>query len=162
MDFVKYVKPLLIFGHHLDPHFQQFEPLVTKFLVHKLSWGTLKKFTVKDSFIFTKEILHQDGKLFMGNLDVNSFFNICTNLLYNNENIIDGINKSGFKNLPSLATQEPYFIFENVLYEQKDDVAMGLPFEPNVAIHPFWRFLATNLLLFILWLIVVSKFVLIG
>ena len=73
----------------------------------------------------------------MGNLDVNSFFNICTNLLYNNENIIDGINKSGFKNLPSLATQEPYFIFENVLYEQKDDVAMGLPFEPNVAIHPF-------------------------
>ena len=37
MDFVKYVKPLLIFGHHLDPHFQQFEPLVRKFLVHKLS-----------------------------------------------------------------------------------------------------------------------------
>ena len=29
MDFVKYVKPLLIFAHHLDLHFLQLELLVT-------------------------------------------------------------------------------------------------------------------------------------
>ena len=70
----------------------------------------------------------------MGSLDVDSLFtnmpleetiNICTNLLYNNEDVIEGINKFEFKNLLSLATQESYFIFNDVLYKQKDGVAMG-------------------------------------
>ena len=61
----------------------------------------------------------------MGSLDVDSLFtniplegtiNICTNLLYNNE-----------------VTQESYFIFNNVLYKQKDDVAMGSPLGPTMA-----------------------------
>ena len=58
--------------------------------------------------------------------------NICTNLLYNNEDIIEGINKSEFKNLLSLATQESYFIFNDVLYKQKDGVAMGSPLGPTM------------------------------
>ena len=58
---------------------------------------------VKDSFAFAEEIVHQDSKLFMGSLDVESLFtnipleetiNICTNLLDNNEDVIEGINKS--------------------------------------------------------------------
>ena len=72
----------------------------------------------------------------MGSLDVDSFFtkrlyeetiNICTNLLHNNEDVIEVINKSEFKNLLSLATQESYFIFNHVLYKQQDGIAMGLP-----------------------------------
>ena len=59
--------------------------------------------------------------------------NICTNLLYNNEDVIEGINKSEFKNLLSLATQESYFIFNDVLYKQKDSVAMGSPLGPTMA-----------------------------
>ena len=35
-----------------------------------------------------------------------------------------------FKNLLSLATQEPYFIFNNVLYKPKDGMSMGSPLEP--------------------------------
>ena len=78
----------------------------------------------------------------MGSLDVDSLFtnipleetiNICTNLLYNNEDVIEGINKSEFKNLLSLATQESYFIFNDVLYKQKDGVAMGSPLGPTMA-----------------------------
>ena len=78
----------------------------------------------------------------MGSLDVDSLFtnipleeaiNICTNLLYNNEDDIEGISKSEFKNLLSLATQESYFIFNDVLYKQKDAVAMGSPFGPTMA-----------------------------
>ena len=51
----------------------------------------------------------------MGSLDVESLFtnipleetiNICTNLLYNIEDVMEGIHKSEFKNLFSLATQE--------------------------------------------------------
>ena len=49
--------------------------------------------------------------------------NICTNLLYNNVDVIEGINKSEFENLLSLATQESYFIFNDILYKQKDGVA---------------------------------------
>ena len=54
-------------------------------------------------------------------------------MLYNNEDVIEGINKSEFKNLLSLATQESYFIFNDVLYKQKDGVAMGSPLGPTMA-----------------------------
>ena len=91
---------------------------------------------------FAEEIVHLDSKLSIGSLDVDSLFtnipleetiNICTNLLYNNEDVIEGINKSEFKNLLSLATQESYFIFNDVLYKQKDGVAMGSPLGPTMA-----------------------------
>ena len=58
---------------------------------------------------------------------------LCTDLLYNNEDVIEGISKSEFKNLLSLATQELCFIFNDVLYKQKDAVAMGLPLKPTMA-----------------------------
>ena len=66
----------------------------------------------------------------MGSLDIGSLFtnippeetmNICTNLLYNNEDVIEGMNK----NLLSLSTQESYVIFNDVLYKQNDRVVMG-------------------------------------
>ena len=99
------------------------------------------EFTVKDSFAFAEELVHQASKLFMGNLDVDSRFtsipieetiDICTNLLYNNEDIIKGINKSEFKNLLLLATKKSYFIFD-ILYKQKDGMAMGSPLGPTLA-----------------------------
>ena len=61
----------------------------------------------------------------MSSLDVDSVFtnipfeetiNICTN-------IIEGISK--FKNLMSLATQESYFIFNDLLHKQEDGVVVG-------------------------------------
>ena len=68
-----------------------------------------------DSFAFAEEIVHQDSKLFMGTFDVNSLFtnippidtiNICINLLCNNVDVIEGMNKSEFDNLLSLTTQD--------------------------------------------------------
>ena len=85
---------------------------LAKFLVPKLSSITFNEFIVRDSFAFSEEIVHQDGKLFMGSLDADSLFttiplketiNIYTNLLYNN---VDVINKSEFEKLLSVATQE--------------------------------------------------------
>ena len=78
----------------------------------------------------------------MGSLDVDSPFtnipleeiiNICTNLLHNNVDVIEGINKSEFENLLSLATQESYFMFNDILYKQNDGAAMGLPLGPTMA-----------------------------
>ena len=79
----------------------------------------------------------------MGSLDVDLLFtntpleetiNICSNLFYNNEDFIEGINKYEFKNLLLLATQELYFIFNDVLYKQKGSVAMGSPLGRTMAI----------------------------
>ena len=78
----------------------------------------------------------------MGSHDVDSLFtnipleetiNICTNLFYTNEDVIEGINESEFKNLLSLATRESFFIFNDVLYKQKDGMAMGSPLGPTMA-----------------------------
>ena len=120
------------------------EILVTnlKVLVPKLSSIALNKFTVKNSFAFAEEIVHQDSKIFMDSLDVDSLFtnippketiNICINLLYENEDVIQNMNKSEFKNPLSLAAQESYFIFNYVLYKQKDGMAMGLSLGPTMA-----------------------------
>ena len=46
-------------------------------------------------------------------------------MLYKNVDVIEGINKYVFESLLSLATQEQYFMFNDVLYKQKDRVAMG-------------------------------------
>ena len=78
----------------------------------------------------------------MGSLDIDSLFtniplketiNICTNMLYKNVDVIEGINKSEFENLLSLATQELYFMFNDILYKQQDGVAMGSPLGPTMA-----------------------------
>ena len=44
-----------------------------------------------------------------------------------------GTNKSEFKNILSQATQELHFIFSDVLFKQKDGVAMGSPLAPTMA-----------------------------
>ena len=89
-----------------------------------------------------EEIVHQDSKLYMGSLNVDSLFtnitleetiNICTNLIYDNVDVIEGINKLEFKNLLSLATQESYFLFNDVLYKQKDGFTMISPLRLTVA-----------------------------
>ena len=47
--------------------------------------------------------------------------------------VTEGINKSEFENLLSLATQESHFMFKDILYKQKDSVAMGSPLRPTMA-----------------------------
>ena len=73
-----------------------------------------------------------DLELLFTNMPLKEHINTCTNLLYHSEDVIRGINKSEFKNLLSLATQILYFIFNDVLYKQKDGVAMGSPLVPIV------------------------------
>ena len=115
---------------------------LAKVLLPRISSVTFNEFAVKDSFAFAEEIVHQDGKIFMSSLDVESLLtniplkgtiNICTNLLYNNVHAIERINKSEFENLLSLANQESYFMLNYILYKQKDGVAMGSPLGSTMA-----------------------------
>ena len=43
-------------------------------------------------------------------------------------------NKFEFEKLLSLSTQESYFMCNDILYKQKDGLAMGLPLEPTMTI----------------------------
>ena len=61
------------------------------------------------------------------NIPLKETIDICANLLYNNVDVIEGINKSELGNLLSLATQESYFMLNDILYKQKDRGVMGSP-----------------------------------
>ena len=87
----------------------------------------------------------------MGSLDVDSLFtniplketiNICTNLLYKNVDVTGGINKSEFENLLSLATQESYFMFNDILYRRYVDDIFVL-FESAEHLSKFHAYLNT-------------------
>ena len=82
----------------------------------------------------------------MASLDVDSLFtnipldetiNICTESIFNESDTVEGLNKSEFKELLSLATKESYFIFNELLYKQIDVVAMGSPLDQLLLMHSF-------------------------
>ena len=101
---------------------------LAKFLVPILKPLATNEFTVKDSFHFAEEIVDQQHDLLMGSLDVDSLFTsilletieICTNELFKESEIVEGLSKTEFKELLSLATKESHFIFDGTLYKQID------------------------------------------
>ena len=73
--------------------------------------------------LFAKKIVEQDSNFYMGSLDLDSLFanillaetiSICTELIYDQNDSIEGLNKSEFKELLSLATKESYFILNEI------------------------------------------------
>ena len=115
---------------------------ITTFLVPRMNSVTSNELIVKDTFHFEKEIVEQDSSFVMGSLSVDLLFinipldetiDICTKTVYNEQDVIQGINKEKFRHFPSLATKKSNFIFKEVSYKQKDGVAMGSPLDPTLA-----------------------------
>ena len=48
-------------------------------------------------------------------------------MLDNNMDVIEGINKTEFENLQSLATQESYFVFNVILYKKMSVLPWDCP-----------------------------------
>ena len=112
-----------------------------KYLVPKLTSITANEFSVKDSFCFAEEIVNQNSNFIMGSSDVDILFtnislektiSICCETLFKETDIYEGYSKSEFKTLLSLASKESYFFFNEVLYKQKDGVAMRSPLGPTL------------------------------
>ena len=106
---------------------------LAKFLVIILKSLTSKEYTVKNSFAFSEEVVERSCEFFMGSVQVDPLFtnipldetnNISTNTLFENTERVEGLSKIEFKEPPSLATKESYFIFNGKLYKQVDGVAM--------------------------------------
>ena len=75
------------------------------------------------TFICKKKHFEQDNSFYMGSLDVDSLFtnipfeetiNFSTESKYDQNDSVEGLNKSKFKELLSLATKESYFIFNEI------------------------------------------------
>ena len=95
-----------------------------------------------NAFNFAEEVANYDHKLYMANLDVESFFtNIplektiknCINDLVSNNFYSGKLSKKDLHDLLKSATTKSSFIFDNKLYKQIDRVAMGLPLGPTLA-----------------------------
>ena len=138
MPFVEFTKQLLMFVYLLDFASGKRTYKIFKFLVPIVNCLTINEFTATDSFSSVKEIVEQDNSFYMGSLDVNSLFtnipldeniNICTESIYDQNDAV-GLNKSELKELLSLVTKEPYFVFNEFLYKQ---LAMGSPSGPTLA-----------------------------
>ena len=61
------------------------------------------------------------------NIVLQEAINICTNLLNKKVGVIEGINKSEFENLLSLATKQLYLRFNDMFYKQKNSAGLRLP-----------------------------------
>ena len=80
---------------------------------------------------FAKEIAEQDSSLVMASLDVDLLFtnipldktiDICTNTIYCEQDVIEGINKEEFQNLLSLATIESFFFSTRFYINKRMDL----------------------------------------
>ena len=78
----------------------------------------------------------------MGSLDLDSLFTniplegtieICTNELFKEFETVEGLSKTEFKELLSLAIKDAHSVFDGTLYKQIDGVAMGSPVGPTLA-----------------------------
>ena len=86
---------------------------------------------------FAKEIAEQDSSLVMASLDVDLLFtnipldktiDICTNTIYCEQDVIEGINKEEFRNLLSLATVESFFFSTRFYINKRMELQWVLPY----------------------------------
>ena len=120
---------------------------LAKFFVPLLKPLTTNLYTVTDSFSFVKEISSfPNNSFYMASFDVTSLFtnvpldeviDICTNVMFADDNIVNyngcKFDRSNFKKLLSFAVKDNHFLFNGVLYDQIDGVAMGSPLGPTLA-----------------------------
>ena len=79
------------------------------------------KFIIKNTFCSAKEIVEQESSLDMGSLDVDWLFtdipldetiDICTNTIYNEQDVIQGISKEEFRNIFIASYKRILFYFQ--------------------------------------------------
>ena len=97
---------------------------------------------IKDSLSFVQELLNSDinsDSVVMASFDVTSLFTnipvgetieIISNQIFAIRVVFEGLDRSQFIKLLSLAVRNCHFTFNNRIYQQIDGVAMGSPLGP--------------------------------
>ena len=84
------------------------------------------------SYLQTCKIFGTYFKTF-DNIPLEETIEICTNELFKESKTVEGLSKTEFNELLSLATKDLHFIVDGTLYKQIDGVAMGFPLGPTLA-----------------------------
>ena len=114
---------------------------LAKFLVEILQPLCDSTYTVQDSFTFAKGIQSIDAP-FMVSFDVSSLFtnvplqetiDICLDQLFVATETVHGLTRDQLKKLLTVASKENHFLFNGMVFDQTDRVAMGSPLGPVLA-----------------------------
>ena len=60
------------------------------------------------------------------NIPLEETIDICVELVFDNENVVRGLNRNEFRTLLSLVTKESFILFNGTYYKQINGVAMAM------------------------------------
>ena len=117
---------------------------LAKFLVPLLSPLTENQYTVKNSSQFVSDLrnVRLGSNSVLASFDIESLFtnipvretiDICISSLFAGRDTFSGIAKGIFRSMLELSVLNSYFLFDGVLFQQRDGVGMGLPLGPTFA-----------------------------
>ena len=118
---------------------------VAKFFIPLLNPLSIGSYMVRDSFSFVQELLNlnfNSSSVVMAGFDVTSLFtnipldetiDIISNCVFANAVRFHGLTRCEFRKLLCFAVKNCHFLFNGVLYQQIDGVAMGSPLGPLFA-----------------------------
>ena len=117
---------------------------LSKYLAKLLSPLSESQYTVKNTKHFVEEIKKKhipsdhllvsfDVKSLFRNVPLDETIKVILNRIYEKNEISTDITKSEMKELLNLCTKSVHFTFENNIYVQNDDVAVGSPLGPILA-----------------------------
>ena len=129
-----------IFAAYNAPSFN-----LAKYLVNILKPFTTNQFTTLNSTKFSEELVKipNANSYHMASFDVENLFtnipisetiDICLNYLYTSDlSKILGLSKNLFKQFLEMSVLNSFFLFNGILYRQKEGLGMGLPLGPTFA-----------------------------
>ena len=129
-----------IFAAYNTPSFN-----LAKYLVNILKPFTLNQFTTINSTKFSEELVRipNANSYHMASFDVENLFTnipisetieICLNYLYTSDlSKVLGLSKILFKQFLEMSVLNSFFLFDDILYRQKEGLGMGLPLGPTFA-----------------------------
>ena len=74
-----------------------------------------------------------DSESLSTNIPLEETIKICCDSLYKNQELLCNISKNQFEKLLRAALSNNYFLFDGIIYQQIDGVAMGSPLGPSLA-----------------------------
>ena len=118
---------------------------VAKFFIPLLNPLSVGSYMMRDSFSFVQELLNlnfNSSSVVMASFDVTSLFtnipldktiDIISNCVFANAVRFHGLTRCEFRKLLCFAVKNCHFLFNGVLYQQIDGIAMGSPLGPLFA-----------------------------
>ena len=74
-----------------------------------------------------------DAESFLTNISLEETIKVCCDSLYKNQELLSNISKNHFEKLLRAALCSNYILFDGIVYQQANGVAMGSPLSRSLA-----------------------------